>query len=268
MKALNNLSYLFLCVPVLVAACTIETTGGSPSGEGGAAALGGKGGTAGAGGASTSSGGRGTTSEGGKTSAEGGSDANSTGGNIGGKPSGSGGKPSGTGGKASGSGGKPAEPPPVSGAAGNGDGLPEAGAPGDDPPATSPERFFFPTPNATNTVAPKVVVDAQGGVHAAYPAYFGGRAYYAYCKSNCSSATAFQVVELDVGSSIGNVSLALTPQGKPRLVLSEFDKAYYAACDAQCGTLAGWTMTPVFDHDNSMEVSGQALAIDTAGRVR
>lgn len=144
----------------------------------------------------------------------------------------------------------------------------EGGMGGSAEPPTSAQRFFLPTPNSTNTVAPRVLVDKNGSVHAAYPAYAGGRAFYAYCRSDCARPASFQVVELDVGDSIANVALALTSEGKPRLVLSEFDKVYYATCDAQCGTRGAWSVTPVFDHDNSMEVTGQALALDSSGRPR
>src|SRR4051812_24430692 len=41
-------------------------------------------------------------------------------------------------------------------------------------------RFFLPTGVPDNTTAPSIEIDAQGGIHALYPAYAGGDAYYAY----------------------------------------------------------------------------------------
>lgn len=161
------------------------------------------------------------------------------------------------------------------GAAGADDGevSPAAGATGgpdgpDGPPDTAARRFFLSTPQATNTVAPRVVVDEAGGIHVAYAAYVGGRAFYARCKASCSGSDAMDVVTFEVGDSISNVALAVTPDGRPRLVLAEFDKVYFAACDTGCGERAHWQVTPIFDHDNRMEVSGAALTLDAEGRPR
>lgn len=77
-----------------------------------------------------------------------------------------------------------------------------------------------------------------------------------------------RVVELEVGASIANAALALTEDGAPRVVLSEFDKVYYAACDDDCTSADSWTTTPVIDHDSEMQMTGAALALDPRGRPR
>jgi len=145
-----------------------------------------------------------------------------------------------------------------------------AGAAGDPggPPDAAARRFFLSTPEATNTVAPRVDVDDAGGIHVAYAAYAGGRAFYAHCKANCGGSDDLEVVTFEVGDSISNVALAVAPGGRPRIILAEFDKVYFAACDVGCADRAHWRVTPIFDHDNRMEVSGAALTLDAQGRPR
>lgn len=136
------------------------------------------------------------------------------------------------------------------------------------PPDATTRHFFLPTPENTNTAAPRVVLDSDGGVHSVYTAYAGGRAFYAYCAPGACDAESVQVVEFELGASIGNASIALTEDGAPRVLLSEFDKVYYASCDEDCTSPEGWSMTPIVDHDNEMQVTGSALALDAEGRPR
>lgn len=143
-----------------------------------------------------------------------------------------------------------------------------SGGSGHEPPDTATRHFFLPTPENTNTVAPRVVVDAKGGIHSVYTAYAGGRAFYAYCAPGTCDAESVEVVEFELGASIANASLALTEDGAPRVLLSEFDKVYYASCDDDCTSREGWTTTPIVDHDNEMQVTGNALALDPEGRPR
>ena len=249
-----------IALPLLIAACSDSGDGPNDQGKGGTQND--------AGAPNDASGGTGSTASGGKTGKGGASHTpdqgeageQGLGGSAGApqEPSEGGAPPQEP--AEGGSAGQP-QPPGQGGSAGSGTG----GSAG-NPPVGSASRFFLTTPSSTNTVAPKVVLDSRGGLHVAYPAYVGGKAFYAYCASNCTGMNSFKVVELAVGESIANVALATTPDGKPRLVLSEFDKAYYASCDSQCTTRAGWTLTPVYEHDNDMEVTGQALALDSKGR--
>ncbi|HET9952998.1 MAG TPA: hypothetical protein VFQ61_00770 [Polyangiaceae bacterium] len=181
---------------------------------------------------------------------------------TGGKSS-SGGKASGgsatTGGKASTGG---------SNTAGSGD-EPVAGAGSDpDPNPTEKVRFFLPTGEPDNTAQPAVEVDAKGGLHTVYPAYAGGRAYYAYCGANCSGSDDVQVVQFETDATVPNAMLALDAQGRPRVLLSSFNKVFYATCDAACGDASNWTVSEVLDHDGDREVSGEAFALDSNGNPR
>jgi hypothetical protein len=164
-------------------------------------------------------------------------------------------------------------PPPHSGHGGSPAPRDDAGAPpaqgdGDgEPPAGSADHFFMPTGDPDNTAAPRVEVDAEGGVHAVYPAYAGGRAYYAYCQGDCGTGD-MQVVRFDTATFVVNAMLALTSTGKPRVLLSTVDQIYFATCDADCGDTASWTTTMILDHDGNREVTGEALALDPQDRPR
>lgn len=261
----------------MVSGC-VETSDDSDSDSGGEAANGG--GEAANGGLSSGDNsqggapGAGTDARGGESAGEGGrSDEDPAGGQ------GQGGEPSAGTGSGEAAAGQPAEPG-VAGAAGaetapsragsSGAGATESGGSGGggNPGDEIAQHFFLPTPSSTNTVAPKIAVDRDGGIHAAYPAYVGGRAFYAYCDQDCAGADDVEVVEFEIGDSVANVSLALTESGQPRLVLSEFNQVYYAACDADCTSRSEWTVTPVVDHQSSQEVTGQALALDPEGNPR
>ncbi|HEY0469860.1 MAG TPA: hypothetical protein VGC79_36995 [Polyangiaceae bacterium] len=167
------------------------------------------------------------------------------------------------------------------GAAGTGDDA-SAGDPGDASDAGSGSsanggangggvaaaRFFLPTGVPDNTAAPSIEIDAQGGIHALYPAYAGGDAYYAYCPANCRGQSDVKVVTFDTEGTVANAMLALDKAGHPRVLLSAFQKLYYGSCDAGCTSLSGWTIDEIFDHDGDREVSGEALALDPDGHPR
>ena len=216
------------------------------AGMGGSASAGSSGdsdSSGGSGGSDSSGGSGGSDSSGGA----GGSDSSGGSGNAGGSSASGGSENSGGSGASGGSG----------------------GSGGSDPsPDAATRHFFLPTPENTNTVAPRVVVDSDGGIHSVYTAYAGGRAFYAYCAPGTCDAESVEVVEFELGASIANASLALTDDGAPRVLLSEFDKVYYASCDDDCTSPDGWTTTPIVDHDNEMQVSGNALALDPEGRPR
>lgn len=136
---------------------------------------------------------------------------------------------------------------------------------GDSPDAL---RFFLPTGEPDNTSAPSLEVDAKGGLHAVYPAYAGGNAYYAYCSANCSGQDDVKVVPFETEGTVANAMLALTADGHPRVLLSSFQKVYWASCDANCTTEAGWTVSEILDHGSDREISGEALALDPDGHPR
>jgi hypothetical protein len=158
-------------------------------------------------------------------------------------------------------------------AAGNGGSMPSkpggaagSGAPG--PVAGAEQRFFLPTPEPENTTVPRLEIDRQGGVHAVYPGYAGGNAYYAYCPNNCADPGAMKVVTLPTDGTVGSAMLALTADGKPRVLLPTYLRVYYAECDGQCTEQANWKTSVIVEHASEQDVTGDALAIDSRGRPR
>jgi len=129
-------------------------------------------------------------------------------------------------------------------------------------------HFFLPTGEPHNTAAPSIEVDAQGGTHALYPAYAGGNAYYAFCPANCRGQADVKVVELPTEGTVANAMLALDSSGRPRVLLSAFQKLYYGSCDSGCTSASGWKLDEILDHDGDREVSGEALALDPSGHPR
>ena len=159
---------------------------------------------------------------------------------------------------AAGSGGKPS-----SGAGGS----PASDKPGEV--SKSDPRFFLPTNEPTNTTAPVVRTDKSGATHVLYPSYASGDAFYAYCPANgCSSTKDVKSVRLDTDGTVGNAALALTADGKPRVLLSTLLRVYYGQCDKDCTDEKNWTLTSVDDHQGDRDVTGQALALDSQGRPR
>lgn len=161
-----------------------------------------------------------------------------------------------------------------SGASGSGSDASDAGASSTDNGGTAngggvtATRFFLPTGEPDNTVAPSIEIDAQGGIHALYSAYAGGDAYYAYCPANCRGQSDVKVVAFDTDGTVANAMLALDKDGHPRVLLSAFQKLYYASCDAGCTSISGWTVDEILDHAGDREVSGEALALDPNGHPR
>lgn len=170
----------------------------------------------------------------------------------------------GSGGSSAGSGGTSGD---GSGGTSNGTGGNGTGGSGPSDPGAA-RRFFLPTPDPDNTSAPTVEVDSEGGVHAIYPAYAGGNAYYAYCGSNCAGTDDVQVVMLPTDGTVGNAMLALDAQGRPRVLLSTFQYVYWASCDQDCTNSESWEIAQLMDHEGDREVTGEALALDPQGRPR
>lgn len=129
-------------------------------------------------------------------------------------------------------------------------------------------RFFLPTPEPDNTSAPTVEVDAAGGLHAVYPAYAGGNAYYAYCPAGCANMEQMRVVPLLTEGTVGNAMIALDATGRPQVLLSTYQYVYYASCAGDCTDPAAWTTSIVLDHGSDREVTGEAFALDPQGRPR
>ena len=133
----------------------------------------------------------------------------------------------------------------------------------DDAPSTG--RFFLPTGEPDNTCRRGVELDPKGGVHAVYPAYAGGRAYYAHCPEGCDGSDDVRVVRFDTDGPVANAMLALSADGQPRVLLATTTQVYFATCDADCDQSASWTTRMILDHAGEREVTGEALALDPAG---
>src|SRR5690606_22243013 len=91
--------------------------------------------------------------------------------------------------------------------------------------------FFVPTGvEATNTYAPRVEVDAHGGVHLAYPAYIPSDAFYAYCPGSCVGPEDFSVVRFPTGDvgTVHNVMLTLDAGGVPHVLIATGTTVIYA----------------------------------------
>jgi hypothetical protein len=159
--------------------------------------------------------------------------------------------------------------------------TPDAGTPtqdggvaGDAGPASEDTdggtHFFLPTGEPDNTSAPTVEVDAQGNTHSVYPAYAGGDAYYSFCAAggSCTGSESAQVVHFETDGTVANIMLALTSDGRPRVLLSSYQKVYWAACEANCGARSSWTFAEILDHAGKKQVTGEALALDAQGRPR
>lgn len=144
-----------------------------------------------------------------------------------------------------------------------------AGENTDDPPEESEElettSFFMPTVEPDNTVSPRIRIDENGGVHSVYAAYAGGGAYYSYCAGECENRDNFDVVYFPTDGTVANAMLALTADGKPRVLLSGFTDATYATCDEDCTDIDNWTSGVILEHGGDQEITGDAMALDPDG---
>jgi hypothetical protein len=260
-----RITHSALLLTTLIAFGCVENKSSSGDGDAGAAGEGGS--TAGSGsgrGGSKSDGGAGQTGDGDSSDAGAATDSPGTGGKTG-----SGNGPSGPGGASDGgaSDGGASDGDASEGGSGatTGGGGPTTGGGETDDGA---RRFFLPTGEPDNTSAPTIEIDAKGAMHAVYPAYAGGGAYYAYCTADCAGTDAVKVVRFETDGTVANAMLALTSDGHPRVLLSSFQKVYYASCDANCTSPSGWQQTEIMDHQGDREVSGEALALDSQDRPR
>lgn len=130
-------------------------------------------------------------------------------------------------------------------------------------------RFFLPTGDeARNTVNPTIETDAAGRVHAIYPAYAIGDAFYATCAADCDRAEDVAVVRFDTDGTVANAMLALAPDGTPHVLLATFNDVYYGRCVGDCTTRAGWQLDHILSHGGDREVTGEAFALTPDGRPR
>jgi hypothetical protein len=173
-----------------------------------------------------------------------------------------------------GSGGsKPNTPVAGGSGAGVGGGTSKPDVPGTvvDKPTTGSDvarRLFMPTDGPANTRAPKLLLDRAGNLHAIYPAYAGGDAYYAFCADGCRDPNAIEVVRLPTQGTVLNAMLALTRSGAPRVLLSTALDVVWAQCDADCGAAKSWQSSVILAHAGEREVTGNALALDANDRPR
>jgi hypothetical protein len=149
--------------------------------------------------------------------------------------------------------------------------LRRSGAPTEPPPPPPPPAsggFFFADTVKHNNAA--IVIDGRGGMHAAYT-YFTPDAehppaVYAYCPgpaSACAEPAAWSRVAL--ADLVDEVQLALTPAGRPRLLIVGAESGtggsvhQYAACDANCTSAAAWSLTPIVTTYNADEILANDL---------
>ena len=153
-----------------------------------------------------------------------------------------------------------------------------------EPPTAQSGALFAETQWKTSNA--DITLDKAGGMHMAYYYYEASgsdaptSAVYRYCPRACAEAANWHGVEL--GQEINETQLALTPSGKPRLLLRATStvqnggKDYlYAACDANCTDRANWQVTTVatsygtdiFDTSDD-SVPQRSFALDPQGRPR
>lgn len=151
-----------------------------------------------------------------------------------------------------------------SGGGGGGAGDGGGGVTGSEPA----RKFFLPTGEPTNTAAPVVELDDADAIHAVYPEFVRGGAFYARCDAACKGPDAVKIVHFPTEGTVHSAMLALTKDGKPRVLLSTAQKIYWASCDADCTVESSWRTAMILDHGGLREVTGKALALDPAGRPR
>lgn len=91
--------------------------------------------------------------------------------------------------------------------------------------------------------------------------------FYMSCQTNCTNANQWTETVLTTGALFDKVSLAFTPDGKPRLAFGFSDEnsdffLSFAQCDTNCSNGANWSGTTLTQIHGSAKFS---LAIDTNG---
>ena len=143
--------------------------------------------------------------------------------------------------------------------------------------------FLVPTPNIElPTSHPTMAVDPAGGVHVAFTPQAGASqaparpAYYAYCAANCTTSSAFTILQL--GDGVDYASLALDPLGRPRLLLRIPAQSgaififQYWMCNSNCLARDQWRSGAIgYTYARPIgwvEPFIHAFALDQAGRPR
>jgi hypothetical protein len=150
----------------------------------------------------------------------------------------------------------------------DGEAGPGAGGGGGGGGGAAAAKFFLPTGEVDNTSAPTVEIDGTGNLHMVYPAYGGGRAYYATCSAGCDRPEDVKVVRLQTQGTVHNAMLSLDAAGRPQILLATGAKIYYASCTGDCAQTSSWRTTEIMDHAGDREVTGEAFALDRQGRPR
>ena len=141
-------------------------------------------------------------------------------------------------------------------------------SPGNTPSGTVP-HFFLPTGEPTNTAEPAVEIDGQNNVHTAYPAYVRGGAFYAFCSAaSCKSPADAKHVEFETDGTVDTAMLALTSDGRPRILLTTYLSIYYAQCDRGCTERSNWSLVQLINQGSDVTATGESLALDPAGNPR
>lgn len=93
----------------------------------------------------------------------------------------------------------------------------------------------------------------------------GKGAYYAYCGPGCTLEKDVHPVRFETELTVLNALVAVTDDGRPRILLSAWDRIYYGECDGNCTDRASWNYGAILKHDNKKEVTGEAFALDANG---
>ncbi|MCC6454114.1 MAG: hypothetical protein IT328_04175 [Caldilineaceae bacterium] len=174
--------------------------------------------------------------------------------------------------------------PAVQSAPAEGTPNPVTPAPATPTPPTPPLTSAFFADMQWRTSSASIATDAQGGNHLAYVYYHGlaenvpNTGVYQFCARDCDTAAQWTAVRL--GTEVNEIQLALTPQGRPRILYrtraaNNGWHFYYGSCDDQCTDAAHWTLTHVASNEGMapLEISDDELpqryfALDGAGRPR
>jgi hypothetical protein len=134
-------------------------------------------------------------------------------------------------------------------------------------------------PSLSNAKSPSLLIDPNGGLHIALDpasaASVGGYpVQYAYCASQCNQADHWALTSVGEAGWLGGYSqLALTPDGKPRLMwfqqtsLSGDGTYYYAACDQNCTNPTNWVQIALVEQFVG-PVDTRYFTLDPQGRPR
>ncbi len=156
------------------------------------------------------------------------------------------------------------------------------------PPPPAESKFFVEPDKKIGSAG--LAIDQNGGMHLAYahrvPDNEHPQAVYAYCPPAAACANPQSWARLALPTDrVNEVQLAVTPAGQPRLLIRANSTVYtglgggkdffYAACDQNCTTAAGWTVTYLLSNHgtSSFDVSDiitpqRYFALDPQGRPR